>query len=276
MVTTKQRTANRANARQSTGPKTDEGKRAVSGNRITHGILSNRLLLNDELLEDYQALLDGLVVGLKPEGTLELVLVEKIAVALWRQRRLVAAETGATVLAANAERELSEVCVGLGLPDYGGQALRAVSMEEPDSAQQDWCQKVISEYEAAAILEQGELEEECPLIYQQLVQDAGCEKDIPSYIDGHSEHGLLGYVQGLIKWCRRQIQDAGRYPEVQALTTLAKAKLGIPWGSLELLSKYQASLDNQLYKAMKALREVQEWRLETAALTGEVVDDGDC
>jgi hypothetical protein len=227
-------------------------------------------------LEDYQALLDGLVAGLKPEGTIELALLEKIAVVLWRQRRLVAAETGATVLAANAERELSEVYAGLGLPDYGGQALRIASMEEPDSAQQDWCQKVISEYEAAGVLEAGKLEEKCPLIYQQLVQDAGGGKYIPGYIDDHNEHGLLGYVQELIKWCRRQIQDAERYPEVQALTSLAKAKLGIPWGSLELLSKYQTSLDNQLYKAMKALREAQEWRLETAALTGEVVDDGGC
>lgn len=85
-----------------------------------------------------------------------------------------------------------------------------------------------------------------------------------------------GGLRELIKWCHRQIQDADRYPEVQTLTSLAKAKLGIPWGSLELLSKYQTSLDNQLYKAMKALREAQEWRLETAALTGEVADAGEC
>jgi len=54
-------------------------------------------------------------------------------------------------------------------------------------------------------------------------------------------------------------------------------KLRIPWGRLDLLSKYQASLDNQLYKALKALREAREWRVQSGVIDGvastETVDD---
>jgi hypothetical protein len=40
-------------------------------------------------------------------------------------------------------------------------------------------------------------------------------------------------------------------------------KLNIPWSRLELLSKYQTTLDNQLYRTMKALRDAQQWRLQS-------------
>ena len=43
----------------------------------------------------------------------------------------------------------------------------------------------------------------------------------------------------------------------------AKDKLSIPWGRLDVLNKYQAALDNQLFKTMKALRDAQAWRLES-------------
>lgn len=70
MASEKQIQANQQNAQKSSGPKSDEGKRAVSGNRITHGILSTKLLLSDESAEDYEALLGGLVSELGPVGLL--------------------------------------------------------------------------------------------------------------------------------------------------------------------------------------------------------------
>jgi len=42
MTTQKQIKANRQNAQKSTGPKTDEGKAAVSQNAVKHGIFPNR------------------------------------------------------------------------------------------------------------------------------------------------------------------------------------------------------------------------------------------
>ena len=36
----------------------------------------------------------------------------------------------------------------------------------------------------------------------------------------------------------------------------------LPADTLELFARYQTTLDNQLFKLLKALREAQEWRLE--------------
>ena len=33
--------------------------------------------------------------------------------------------------------------------------------------------------------------------------------------------------------------------------------------TLEILARYQTTLDNQLFKTLRALREAQEWRLKT-------------
>ena len=48
MTTPKQLTANRQNARKSTGPKTPQGKAAVRHNAVTHGLLSREVLLPEE------------------------------------------------------------------------------------------------------------------------------------------------------------------------------------------------------------------------------------
>jgi hypothetical protein len=42
----KQKAANRRNAKKSTGPKTVEGKAAVSRNAIKHGLHSSHIVLN--------------------------------------------------------------------------------------------------------------------------------------------------------------------------------------------------------------------------------------
>jgi hypothetical protein len=40
-------------------------------------------------------------------------------------------------------------------------------------------------------------------------------------------------------------------------------QLVLPLDALQLMSRYQSTLDNQLYKALRALREAQAWRLKT-------------
>jgi hypothetical protein len=47
------------------------------------------------------------------------------------------------------------------------------------------------------------------------------------------------------------------------MAAAAKDKLTVAWTKLETLSSYQSTLDNGMYKAMKALREAQQWRAES-------------
>src|ERR1700694_431290 len=94
MSTSEQRlAANRANALKSTGPKTKNGKAVACLNATQHGLFSARLLLDDEEPAEFQRLLADLDSTLNPVGAVELALAERIAVTMWRQRRLVTAES---------------------------------------------------------------------------------------------------------------------------------------------------------------------------------------
>jgi hypothetical protein len=78
---------------KSPGPRTEIGKAIASRNAMKHGIFSNAILLTSESRAEYDSLLSGLREDLKPIGTLEEVLVEKLAVLIWRYRRLIFTET---------------------------------------------------------------------------------------------------------------------------------------------------------------------------------------
>jgi hypothetical protein len=80
-------------SRKSTGPRTTRGKEKSKFNALKHGLLSKALLLKDESRVEYNVLLNGLLEDLQPQGKLETVLVENLAVLLWRKRRLLQVET---------------------------------------------------------------------------------------------------------------------------------------------------------------------------------------
>ena len=77
--------ANRRNAKKSTGPKTAKGKAKSSWNSTRHGLLSQRLpLIYGKTKKHFTRLLKSLQQDLEPVGTLEELLVEKIAQTYWR------------------------------------------------------------------------------------------------------------------------------------------------------------------------------------------------
>ena len=88
----KQIAANRAHGSKSKGPVSAGGKLKSSQNATLHGLLSTRLVVGGENPLEYQLLLNSLTEDLRPEGANEQMLVEKIAVALWKMKRLNAAE----------------------------------------------------------------------------------------------------------------------------------------------------------------------------------------
>jgi len=88
----KQITANRANSKKSTGPRTSAGKRTSSKNALIHGLLSREMLVGGEDPTQFDALLESLLTDFAPHGANEQMLVEKIAIALWKMKRLHGAE----------------------------------------------------------------------------------------------------------------------------------------------------------------------------------------
>ena len=90
--------ANRANARQSTGPKTAVGKASSRWNAMKRGILAREVVLHDpsggERSDEFQAVHRQFWDELAPVGAVEGVLVERMVTAHWRLRRVLIAERG--------------------------------------------------------------------------------------------------------------------------------------------------------------------------------------
>lgn len=201
MTTAKQIATNQANSKKSTGAITNDGKAIIAGNAIKHGLFSQRLILTDENLDEYALLIDGLINSLNPVGTLEQLIVEKIAMAIWKQLRLTKAESASIELDRRMDREKNIDCIKEAI---------GCKWNEPD-------------------ITKDELEQE------------------------------------------QETDDRfNRKAKILIVAELLKNKLTAPISN-ELLLRYQAGVDNELYKAIEALRKQQEWRSKgRATLDAEV------
>ena len=110
MSSEQQITANRENAKKSTGPITSAGKEAVSGNAVRHGLMSTKPVIPHlESPEAWEEHYSATVSTLEPQGHIEGLLVERIAVLTWRLGRVVRYETESiAVLQERAEDDLKE------------------------------------------------------------------------------------------------------------------------------------------------------------------------
>jgi hypothetical protein len=87
MATERQIQANRANAKRSTGPVTEEGKQASSQNARRHGQLSSCVVLKAESTPLFDELMDSLLAEFQPQTANETALVETMAVSRWKLSR---------------------------------------------------------------------------------------------------------------------------------------------------------------------------------------------
>jgi len=271
-VSERQLTANRENAKYSTGPKSKNGQAVACQNATRHGLFSSRLLLEGEDPAEFQELLGELQLTLRPVGAVELGLVERIAVTMWRQRRLVCAETATLQLSRQLKKIASGVSSELGL--CFSAELKEDDLTPFDTEQAEWCEKVLEEIEALEELdfeiEFKTLPKAVPLLFAQLKSDAEADgENIESYLKDY-DNGLSGYARDIARWCREELRKAEKRPHILALADQLRAKrLVLPPDALALFTRYQTTLDNQLYKALRAFRETQEWRLKTLDVAGE-------
>jgi hypothetical protein len=79
--------ASRKNGALSRGPATPQGKAIAARNSTRHGLHSKSVLIAGEDPALYQSLLEDLIARYQPADTQELIYVEQMAAALWRQQR---------------------------------------------------------------------------------------------------------------------------------------------------------------------------------------------
>ena len=282
MTTEKQTIANQANSKKSTGAVTSEGKAIIASNAIKHGLFSSRLILTDESPNEYGLLLDDLIHSLQPVGTLELVLVEKIATAIWRQLRLTKAESVSIELDRRIERKDNRRNVGelMGLNVFDSEITMTdfTDLTDSDKEQIKWTESAISEYKAIpdSILYKTDLkalQAQGASLYGQLKDEAEAENmtidEYVAHLTKSDSEGLWTWANELYLWCIKERAKYKRRGEVLEVAEQVRMKQCAPIHN-ELLIRYQTALDAELYKAIEALRKQQEWRSKNGYLVGEV------
>lgn len=94
MTSYRQIEANRRNAQNSTGPKTEAGKRSSRCNAVRHGLTAETVIGALEDAEDYKAFEAAITADYDAQSAVERELVLRLASILWRLRRATMTETG--------------------------------------------------------------------------------------------------------------------------------------------------------------------------------------
>jgi hypothetical protein len=115
--------ASRRNARLSTGPVTEEGKRKSRQNALRHGLTAETVIDTLEDAEDYAAFEMAVTADYEAQSAVERELVLRLASLLWRLRRATTIETGLFKLQAqhllqfrrrrHADRERQKIIDGM-------------------------------------------------------------------------------------------------------------------------------------------------------------------
>jgi hypothetical protein len=87
MASEKQVVANRANAKRSTGPRTEPGKALSRMNACKHGLTARDIVIRDEDPQEFESLRTALREEWQPRAGMESVLVDRLAGQIWRLRR---------------------------------------------------------------------------------------------------------------------------------------------------------------------------------------------
>jgi hypothetical protein len=110
MTSPRQFEANRRNARMSTGPRTEEGKRQSRRNAFRHGLTAETVIEVLEDIEDYQAFEAAIIADYDAHTAVERELVLRLASLLWRIRRATAIETDLLRIQAEILRDRRNAC----------------------------------------------------------------------------------------------------------------------------------------------------------------------
>jgi hypothetical protein len=260
----KKKIASRRNGGLSQGPKSAVGRLVSSRNATSHGILSRELVLPSERREDFDALFERLLGELGAVGTLECILVERVAVAMWRQRRLVRAETAGIQLRQIRQDEQ----VGGFMPVRYQSDVELIAEVVESMARTGQLESFAQELAllgSAEGLGALELERRFPLI----VQFFKAGSDLP---EGQGEMSIDTIVSIANAAKDKYLSAIDRHRSNQSLAALRTEALGVP-AATDNLARYQSAIDNELYKALRALREAQAWRRKSMEIGVQGGDD---
>ena len=289
------------------GPATQEGREVVKWNATQHGIRSPAPVVPGvEKAEEWEEYRDGILESLQPEGHLELVLAERVALLSWRLNRVTRFETLTIALSqekmeddlAEKRRFGSSYLLGPSHPeDVRGtlqDALRAQRLIKRFPKLPD--DKGLSGPDAASILDLvwGQVDEE---VEAEEVQFPGA---IPEWA-GPDEYMAEwdGWTVSLVRECISAIASAAKEDQEelveaaterarleiisakaaaerveQDLARMSRERLLPDEKTLEKVARYEAHLSRLFHKALHELEALQVRRSGGAAPLARLDVDG--
>jgi len=288
------------------GPTTQEGKEVVRWNATRHGIRSPAPVVPGvEKKEDWEEHRDGVLESLEPEGYLELVLAERVALLSWRLRRVICYETESIALyQERVEDDLARERRFESGPDHP-EVVRSHAKSARDdhrllkrfAKMED--EKVLSALDADSVIwdamECADKVAEGEVDPSELLESVS----VPGLPDSDSWEGYKGWTAGLVRAVIEKVAQAtDEEPEElleaairsaqwkaerskleaekveRDLRNMAMERLLPDEKFLEKVAKYEAHLSRGLYKALHELEALQVRRTGGAAPLARLDVDG--
>jgi hypothetical protein len=293
------------------GPVTKEGKEVVKWNATQHGIRSPAPVVPGvEKREAWEVHRDGMLDSLQPEGHLELVLAERVALLSWRLHRVTRYETESIALyQEKAQEDLAERRGGP-FSDVSGPASPEVVRSNLKSARGDLKllkrfartgdDEPLSGLDAANILwevaEHTDAVAEGEAEAEELLENLS----VPGFEEGTSPEEFEGWTAGLLHRAVEQIASSADREGPEAvleaamrsaewkvqkakqsaeeverdLERMGRERLLPDEKTLEKVARYEAHLSRGLYKALHELEALQARRTGGAAPLARLDVDG--
>jgi hypothetical protein len=279
------------------GPKTQAGKEVARWNATRHGIRSPAPVIPDlEKAEDWEEHRDGVLQSLSPEGHLELVLAERVALLSWRLHRVTRYERETIALSQEkVEEDLMEM---QSLNPIFPEALHPqdVRMDHEDAKKTQRLLKKLKTLPDDKRLSTDEAGFVLKAVWKQVDQDAGFVKlEIPGIPDALDHPNLLfeydvswtislvregisvlaraageapeDLLESAAEGVRREVRSTKREVErvERDLRNMSRERLLPDEKTLEKIARYEAHLSRGLYQAMHELEALQTKRSGGAA-----------
>ncbi|SNT11950.1 hypothetical protein SAMN06265795_11492 [Noviherbaspirillum humi] len=287
------------NKARSTGPVTDIGKARSSMNSLRHGALSSKVLLPGERVEEFEAVLQGMIADLRPVGTLETILVQKIAEVIWRKTRLDIAEQEATTAARLRDVDKNDLARHLNLyPKQDPNEILSFSEEpldfpewmlnEKNAPDEEVGQRAVLIQHESQYIHAGKVKVEthedakrnCPECWSELLKESNRAgfSDPDAYLMKFKNAKLKHFFAEYCKEASKKVYWTAYWHENRtkiefAFQAIRRNYVAAAWDA-EKAHRYHAMLNNELFKLLKELRATQEWRLKTIEASDiEIADD---
>jgi hypothetical protein len=243
-------------------------------NALRHGVLSQHTVLPWEHREQYRVLLEALVAEHKPEGATEEHLVEELAGAIWRKRRLRLGESAAHHRALRrasdpyqhtAEAALINLA-GVVEANRVGDAIRAtdeqtagdiMDLEEDQAMTEDALKILVNTSASAYSRALTALRDDTREWWQEQLSRVREEYDEEQKPYSANAEGLQRFLKDeVMPWCEKRRQELEYRPLIRE-QAFGEA---VDPDRLERLARYEVHLDRKLERMLAMLLKLQELR----------------